>query len=678
VIVTATDQGGLTYSKTFSISINDLAYATPYCPDIILTNAMIDQTSSNALISALLQGWTLDSDDDASTPLTVTYSIITTDSVFASDYYWLEGLNGDDDPDDNFLLSNNLTPSSAFQAAVDTIFGLFSEITGITFVKVTETSTQCGDIRIGLNNMESTGLYGTTIAPYYSFGSGGIDVWINNTVLGNSSWGNGSDGFQTLIHEIGHTLGLSHPHDSSSYNESNLSTAWDAVYYTQMAYTDFVGDDTNSFSVKTTAGGEAYPYTPMYLDIKVLQYIYCWNAQTGAFVYPDKNTGDNTYTFDGIYNYTIYDTGGTDTLDFSAYSFNLTINLDEPLSFIGSPLSSSSSGHAELVYDNGEKYSGYTLGIYNYEEMENVNAGSGNDTITCNSSINVINCGSGNDSVWAVGAGDTVRGDAGNDYFYLDSYSVNLIDGSAGNDTLAFQQSTTIDLRNFSDAQLTSIEYINIQWSTQTTLKISKQFIIDLEGSYSWDIDADGDADDHVFILADAALDQIQVNNEGWVYDSSSSNFDYYSNDSGDTWLIVTKDTSVVENTSNEKPIKDDSSIITDPDEEGTPVTPQNEESNPSEIDLPGLGLWVENNDLDNITLPDSISSPGSNETIDLEGFLGFESDSLAINFDAFSEDSVVADIQPVKITPADTYHAVMDYHENSSIEDLVYSSELG
>ena len=105
------------------------------------------------------------------------------------------------------------------------------------------------------------------------------------------------------------------------------------------------------------------------------------------------------------------------------------------------------------------------------------------------------------------------------------------------------------------------------------------------------------------------------------------------------------------------------------------------ENADDGEVDdntLSDVDLWANEFDANSISLPETVTSEEINETIDLEGFLGFESDSLGLNFDAFSEDSVVADVQPVKIVPAATYHAAMEYHENSSIEDLVYSSELG
>ena len=97
--------------------------------------------------------------------------------------------------------------------------------------------------------------------------------------------------------------------------------------------------------------------------------------------------------------------------------------------------------------------------------------------------------------------------------------------------------------------------------------------------------------------------------------------------------------------------------------------------------DLSDSNVWTNEFDANSVFLPETVISEVSDEAnnlSDLDGFLGFESDSLALDFDAFSEGSVVADVQPVKIVPTVTYHTAMDYHENSLIEDLVYSSELG
>jgi hypothetical protein len=100
----------------------------------------------------------------------------------------------------------------------------------------------------------------------------------------------------------------------------------------------------------------------------------------------------------------------------------------------------------------------------------------------------------------------------------------------------------------------------------------------------------------------------------------------------------------------------------------------------PINDNLSDVDLWANEFDLNSITLPETVldNLNESFDFFDVNEFLEFESDSLALDFDAFLEESVVADVQPVKIVPAVTYHAAMEYHENSLIEDLVYSSELG
>ena len=73
VTITATDQGGLSTQKTFTISVNDLDHATPDASDIRPVSIPL---SGNTIIDNLLWGFTLDYDRDPTTPLTITYSLI--------------------------------------------------------------------------------------------------------------------------------------------------------------------------------------------------------------------------------------------------------------------------------------------------------------------------------------------------------------------------------------------------------------------------------------------------------------------------------------------------------------------------------------------------------------------------------------------------------------------------
>ncbi|HEV8679979.1 MAG TPA: M10 family metallopeptidase C-terminal domain-containing protein [Stellaceae bacterium] len=253
---------------------------------------------------------------------------------------------------------------------------------------------------------------GSAVTSYSVSGTSlsGATVHISSNWDGGPAAGDYSYFLQTYIHETGHALGLGHqgPYNGSgTYGVDNVFTN-DTWRWSVMSY--FSQDNYSSDTYD-------YTLTPQMADIYAVQLIYgAQSTRTGNTTYGFNSTAGSFYNFStyvGTPAFTLYDTGGNDTLDASGYSNDQVIDL--------TPGNWSSIG-AEVN----------NIGIYLTTTIENAKGGSGNDTITGNEANNVLYGNAGNDSIKGAGGADTLYGDDGNDDLNGDG---NLT-ASPGNDTL--------------------------------------------------------------------------------------------------------------------------------------------------------------------------------------------------------------------------------------------------
>ncbi|MFB5185516.1 serralysin family metalloprotease [Yersinia intermedia] len=282
----------------------------------------------------------------------------------------------------------------------------WSDAANITFTEITP--SQKANVTFGNFTLSHDGSLADSQAYALLPGSGSSSgsTWYNYNVDNIRHPDTMEYGRQTLTHEIGHALGLSHP---GNYNAGEGTPTYKDVTY---------AEDTRQFSImsywneKNTGGDNKghYAAAPMLDDIAAIQHLYGANmtTRTGDTIYGfHSNTNRDYYTAADSSKaliFSVWDADGNDTFDFSGYSNDQRINLHEK-----------SFTDVGGLKGNVSIAAGVTI--------ENAIGGSGNDIIVGNDARNTLMGGDGNDILFGDGGADVLWGGAGKDIFVFGKVS---------------------------------------------------------------------------------------------------------------------------------------------------------------------------------------------------------------------------------------------------------------
>jgi Ca2+-binding RTX toxin-like protein len=233
----------------------------------------------------------------------------------------------------------------------------------------------------------------------------------------NETMSVGTEGALTLIHEIGHALGLKHPHEEAEGlgEVSVLPVDEDSVANTVMSYEE--------------STVENFKFEFGHLDIAALHYIYGPN--------PNARASDDTYEISSTQTNFIWDGAGIDTIDASKLEAGVTLHLDPGYhDFVGESAASIVTAPGQITVNFGTT-------------IENVIGSAFDDALFGNAQANAI---TGN------GGSDTIDGGDGTDIaIYSESLSAITLSSSKEDGSVTWE----ITLANEDKDTLLNVERLS-------------------------------------------------------------------------------------------------------------------------------------------------------------------------------------------------------------------------
>lgn len=360
---------------------------------------------------------------------TITYSFVTPETVST----YQADLTGNS-PETNIQEVNEQIKTNVRQIFRE----VFSPVLPLNFQEVTDSANS--NIRIMFS--DGPGVNGNAYGYYPDTPNigGAIHLNANNENDPSQAYSSpaGSYGYSTLIHEIGHTLGLKHPGNYNAGSDENENAG-------ETPFLPFSEDNSRnaimSYNPGSAIEGEPNseePRTLMPYDIEALQFLY------GK---PQSSGEDNRYNFDSN-NFnnilaTIWDSGGVNTLNFSAlpsdaYYFDMNpggvLTRQNALNTLYYNLEKSQISSEE---DPEQSYPTNRFGTYLAfdTKITNLIGSNGNDDVRGNSLVNAISGLNGDDILIGGKGNDTLKGDEGNDQL-IGNKGLDVLIGGLGDNTL--------------------------------------------------------------------------------------------------------------------------------------------------------------------------------------------------------------------------------------------------